>query len=296
MGTPEIYINGTYYSRETAMISVYDHGLLYGDGVFEGIRIYGGRIFRLREHLERLYDSAAAIHLAVPLTPEAMEAAVLEAVRRNGKHNGYIRLVVTRGKGDLGLNPDNCTDETVIIIVDDISLYPAEYYEKGIAVITAATRRIGADALDPGIKSMNYLNNILAKIEAKQAGCMEAIMLNREGFVAECTADNIFIAKGGSLATPHSSCGVLRGITRDSVIRLARDMGIPCAETRLTRFDLYGADECFITGTGAEIMPVVRIDGRTVGRGAPGPLTRRLTAAFRELVYRETAGPAVSTG
>ncbi len=289
MGTAKVYINGEYVDRDLASVSVYDHGFLYGDGVFEGIRIYAGSAFRLEDHVMRLYESADAIGLTIPLPADGMERAVRESIRLNGKVEGYVRLVVTRGNGDLGLNPDNCRAANVIIIVDDIALYPAECYDRGIAVVTAATRRTGADMLDPRIKSLNYLNNIMARMEARRAGCMEAILLNREGYVAECTGDNIFIVKNGALATPHPSVGLLRGITRDTVIGLAGRAGMGCDETWLTPFDLYTADECFLTGTGAEIMPVTSIDGRTVGTGKPGPVTVSLTLSYRELVSRPAA-------
>jgi branched-chain amino acid aminotransferase len=285
----KIYINGVYYPKSRAKISVYDHGLLYGDGVFEGIHIYGGAIFKLEEHIARLYESARAIHLQIPLTVQEMERALVDAVRRNEKSDGYIRLIVTRGNGDLGLNPDYCKQPTVIIIVDDIALYPEEYYQRGIAVITATTRRMDANTIDPRIKSLNYLNNILAKIESKQAGCMEAIMLNHDGYVTECTGDNFFIIKDSILSTPHEAQGILKGITRGTVLELARQLGVNCAETILTRFDCYTADECFLTGTGAEIMPVVKIDGRTIGSGTPGKTTRMLSHAFKALAYRNTS-------
>ncbi len=287
MKAAKVYINGKFYGKAEAAVSVYDHGLLYGDGVFEGIRCYGGRVFRLEEHIRRLYDSARAVAIGITETRKEMEDIVLEAVRINEKPDCYIRLVVTRGTGDLGLNPDNCGKSTVIAIVDDIALYPREIYEKGIAIITAATRRTGPDSLDPGIKSLNYLNNIMARIEAKRAGCMEAVMLNREGFVAECTGDNIFIVRDGQLATPHPSAGILRGITRDTAMVLARGMGIIVSETLMTRYDLYRADECFLTGTGAEIMPVVSVDGRPVGTGMPGQVTKMISHAYRSLVYGE---------
>jgi branched-chain amino acid aminotransferase len=278
----KVYIDGRYYAPEEARISVFDHGLLYGDGVFEGIRIYGGRVFRLREHIGRLYESAAAILLGVPMTEEEMEAAVVDAVRVNAKENGYIRLIVTRGEGPLGIDPGTCKKATVIIIVSDIQLYPEEYYLKGIEIITSSTRRVPPECLDPRIKSLNYLNNILAKLEARQAGCFEAVMLNTNGFVAECTADNIFIVKHGALLTPAAHHGALEGITRAVVMEAAKSRGIAAVEATLAPYDLYNADECFLTGTGAEIVPVVRIDGRTIGSGRPGPVTGKIIAAFRE--------------
>jgi branched-chain amino acid aminotransferase len=278
----KIYIDGKYYAEDDARISVFDHGLLYGDGVFEGLRIYHGKVFMLREHVRRLYRSAAAILLKIPMTEEAMEAAVIDAATVNKKQDGYIRLVVTRGKGPLGIDPKTCKKPTVIIIASDIQLYPEEYYQKGIEIIIASTRRVPPECLDPRIKSLNYLNNILAKLEARQAGCFEAVMLNAGGFVAECTADNIFIVKEGTLLTPAASQGALEGITRTVVIGTAKAEGIPAAEAALAPYDLYNAEECFLTGTGAEIVPVVKIDGRVIGSGSPGPVTERIIAAFRE--------------
>ena len=265
----KVNIDGKLYDKENAVVSVFDHGLLYGDGVFEGIRIYNGRIFELEAHIERLYQSARALLLEIPKSPGALIRDVRETVEANAKTDGYIRLIVTRGRGNLGLDPASCDRPTVIIIVDDIQLYPENCYRDGIAVVTAAIRRIPSDCLDPRIKSLNYLNNILAKLEAKQAGCMEAVMLNREGFVAECTADNIFIVAQGCLKTPASNLGALDGITRRTVWQLAEGLDILKQECALTRYDLYTADECLLTGTGAEIMPVVKIDGRIIGNGRP---------------------------
>ncbi|MFO0753226.1 MAG: branched-chain-amino-acid transaminase [Thermodesulfovibrionales bacterium] len=281
-----IYIDGRYYAREDAKISVFDHGLLYGDGVFEGIRIYHGKVFKLREHIVRLYRSARTLFLDIPLNEEEMEKAVLDAVRVNEKENGYIRLIVTRGEGPLGIDPATCPKASVIIIVGDIQLYPEEFYEKGIGIITAATRRVPSDTLDPRVKSLNYLNNIMAKIEARQAGCLEAVMLNREGYVAECTADNIFIVRNNELLTPEPRFGALDGITMRTILDLASSLGVKAREAALTRYDLYTADECFMTGTGAEVIPIIRIDSRTIGDGKPGPVTGRLIAAFREVVAR----------
>ncbi len=278
-----VYLNGQFVERGAAVVSVYDHGLLYGDGIFEGIRIYGGKIFRLDEHLRRFSDSARAIMLELPITPDALEEALLEGVKRYGRDEGYIRLVATRGAGDLGLDPAKCSAPTLFFIIDTISLYPEKFYREGIAVVTASSRRLPADGLDPRVKTLNYLNNILAKLEAKQASCIEAVMLNHRGEVAECTADNIFTVKGGVLATPAPHCGILEGITRQTVLELAVREGISVRETVLTRFDLYTADECFMTGSGAEIVPVVRIDGRTIGDGRPGEVTERLRLAFRQL-------------
>lgn len=278
----KIWIDGQFYRRSEAKISVFDHGLLYGDGIFEGLRIYGGKVFLLEDHLDRLYASAAALSLTIPLTPGEMKQAVLDTVAENHRDEGYIRLVVTRGEGTLGLDPDRCPRPSIIIIAADISLYPPEHYRDGIPVVTASTRRLGPDGLDPRIKSLNYLNNILAKIEAKQAGCMEAVMLNREGYVAECTADNIFIFQGGVLKTPAVTQGALAGLTRGFILNLARKKGLEVQETVLTRYDLYTAQECFMTGSGAEIMPVSRIDGRVIGSGGCGPRTAQLRTWFRE--------------
>jgi branched-chain amino acid aminotransferase len=280
----KVYIDGKYFDREEARLSVFDHGLLYGDGVFEGIRIYGGKVFKLREHVARLYQSAGAILLQIPMTEEEMEAAVVDAVRINEKGSGYIRLIVTRGEGPLGIDPGTCKKATVVIIVSDIQLYPEEYYRKGIQIITASTRRVPPECLDPRIKSLNYLNNIMAKIEARQAGCFEAVMLNTSGFVAECTADNIFIVKDKMLLTPAAHQGALEGITRAVVIQAARSLGLASSETTLAPYDLYNADECFLTGTGAEIVPVVKIDGRVIGNGAPGPVTEKVIQSFRNSV------------
>ena len=278
----KIYIDGKYYDKADAKVSVFDHGLLYGDGIFEGIRIYNGKVFRLKEHIERFYESAKAIILEILMTKEEMKAAVEDAVKVNERKDGYIRLMVTRGEGSLGLDPASCKKATVIIIVSDIQLYPKEYYEKGIALVTVTSRRIPSECLDPRIKSLNYLNNIMAKLEAKQAGCLEAVMLNTEGFVAECTADNIFIVKEGRLLTPSVYHGALEGITRQTVMEIAEKIGIKSEETTLAPYDLYTADECFLTGTGAEIVPVVKIDGRVIGSGVPGKITKILVENFKK--------------
>jgi branched-chain amino acid aminotransferase len=280
----KIYIDGKYYDRAEARISVFDHGLLYGDGVFEGLRIYGGRVFKLKEHIERLYMSAKAILLDIPMPPDEMGTAVSEAVKVNEKENGYIRLIVTRGEGLLGIDPASCARPSIIIIVGDIQMYPDKYYEKGVAIITSSSRRMPSDCLDPRIKSLNYLNNVMAKLEARQAGCLEAVMLNGEGFVAECTGDNIFIIKNNKLLTPAPYHGALHGITMQTVLELAESTGIGIQQTTLTRYDLYNADECFMTGTGAEIIPVIRIDGRVIADGKPGNITRRLVKGFTEIV------------
>lgn len=277
-----IYINGEFFKKEDARISVYDHGLLYGDGVFEGIRIYNNNIFKLTEHIERLFQSARAIRLSIPLSSDEMETAVYDTVKLSKKENGYIRLVVTRGEGNLGIDPATCKRATVIIIVDDIQLYPAEYYQEGIKIITASSRRISPDSLDPRIKSLNYLNNIMAKLEAAYSGCQEAVMLNKEGYVAECTADNIFIVSDKTLFTPSGSKGALNGITKNEVIHIAQKTGINTKESVLTQYDLYNSDECFLTGTGAEVIPVVEIDGRVIGHGKPGEITQELITGFCE--------------
>ena len=282
-----IYIDGSLVSPADAKISVFDHGFLYGDGVFEGIRVYDGTIFRLQEHIDRLYESAKTIDLEIPLAPEEMIRATVDTVAANQRRDAYIRLVISRGAGDLGIDPANCKRPTVVIIVGAIKLYPPEYYERGVSVITASTRRIPVDSLDPRLKSLNYLNNILGKIEAKRAGVQEAIMLNHRGYVAECTADNIFLVKKGVLATPDLLQGALGGITRGAVLELARGAGMPCDERALAVHDFYNADECFLTGTGAEIVPVVSIDGRAVGTGRPGATTARLRDLFRDLRVRD---------
>jgi branched-chain amino acid aminotransferase len=283
----QIYIDGEWYPRDAAKVSVFDHGLLYGDGVFEGIRVYNRRIFRHQAHLDRLYASAQALALKIPLGHDAMRAAVEETVRRNQRDDVYIRLVVTRGVGELGIDPNSCPQPSVIIIVNDVRVYPRELYAGGIKVMTSATRQVSHEAVDPRIKSLNYLKNILAKIDAQQAGAHEAIMLNAEGFIAECTADNLFVVHGGRLLTPSPQDGALGGITRGVILELAAEARIPAAEARLTRYDLYTADEAFVTGTGAELMPVTCADGRTLADGTPGPITKRLTEAFHALVRNE---------
>jgi branched-chain amino acid aminotransferase len=279
----KIYIDGKYYDEKDAKISVFDHGLLYGDGVFEGIRAYNGRVFRLKEHIDRLFCSAKSILLTIPLAHAKLMAAVVDTCRKNKLRDGYIRLVVTRGVGTLGLNPNRCKNPSVIIIADKIQLYPAEYYQRGLEIVTVPTVRNLHSALNPAIKSLNYLNNILAKIEAGNAGCEEAVMLNAEGFVAECTGDNLFIISEGQLLTPPLSAGALYGITRRVVMELAADSGVKVEEKNLTRHELFNAEECFLTGTGAELIPVVKIDGRVIGTGTPGRVTRRLVEQYRAL-------------
>jgi branched-chain amino acid aminotransferase len=275
----QVWINGQFYDKHDAKISVYDHGLLYGDGIFEGIRVYGGKVFKHAEHVARLYESAQAIALTIPLTPAEVTKAVEDTVAKNAKVDGYIRLIVTRGAGTLGLDPRKC-EPVVIVIVDDISLYPKELYENGLEIITSSYTRPHQNALSPRVKSLNYLNNILAKIEAIRAGCLEAIMLNQAGEVAECTGDNIFVIKGGVLKTPPPEAGILQGITRDFVLELAAKVGIPARECALTRHDVYIADEVFLTGTAAEVIAVTKVDGRVIGGGKQGPLTKKLRDAF----------------
>jgi len=282
-----IYLDGNLVPKEEALVSVFDHGFLYGDGVFEGIRVYEGNVFRLQEHIARLYESAKTIALEIPLTQEEMIQATTRTVAANEKQDAYIRLVVSRGPGDLGIDPAKCKQATVVIIVATIALYPEEHYQNGVKLVTASVRRIPMESLDPRVKSLNYLNNILAKLEAKNAGCLEAVMLNHHGLVAECTADNIFMVKNGVLKTPDLMQGALAGITRAAVLDLARERSLETQETVMALHDLYNADECFLTGTGAEIVPVVGIDGRQIHDGKPGPMTKTLLAAFRELRVRD---------
>ena len=279
----KVWINGKLYDKQDAKISVYDHGLLYGDGVFEGLRSYGGKVFRLEQHLTRLWNSAKAILLEIPMTREAMAKAINETLKINGLADGYIRLIVTRGAGSLGLDPNRTADPQVIIITDLIKVYPDELYSEGLEIITASTMRNHPAALSPRIKSLNYLNNILAKIECLQAGCMEALMLNHKGEVAECTADNIFIVRDGVLFTPPTDAGALEGITREAVIELARQAGLEVREVPMTKHDVYIADECFLTGTAVEVIAVVKLDSRKIGSGAPGPITRDLKERFHKL-------------
>lgn len=279
-----IYLNGQLVPENEAKVSVFDHGLLYGDGVFEGIRTYNGRVFMLDEHIERLYRSARAIALDIPMTPAEMACAVVETCAANATRNGYVRLIVTRGVGTLGLNPYLCKTPQVIVIAANIQLYPPELYQEGMAIITAGTVRNHSEAVNPCIKSLNYLNNVLAKIEAINAGVMEAVMLNPQGFVAEATGDNIFVVRGNQLLTPPSWAGTLEGITRNVVMQLARDeFKMDVRESMLTRYDLYTADELFLTGTAAEVIGVTAVDKRNIGDGRPGPWTRRLAQAFHAL-------------
>ncbi|HEY7087957.1 MAG TPA: branched-chain-amino-acid transaminase [Tepidisphaeraceae bacterium] len=276
----KIWIDGNLVDKDTAKISVYDHGLLYGDGVFEGIRVYSGKIFECEAHLDRLWASARAIRLEIPVSRDQFRSALQQTVKANNFTDCYIRACITRGVGYLGLNPNKCAKPSAFVIADTIELYPKEMYEKGMAIITASVIRNHPNALSPRIKSMNYLNNILAKIEAADAGVPEAVMLNHEGNVAECTGDNIFIVRGGQVQTPTTSDGILEGITRKVVIGLCAKQNIPCIEKTLQRHDLYIADECFLTGTAAEVVAVTKIDGRPVGSGEVGPVTRKLMDAF----------------
>ena len=279
----KVFVDGKFVDEKKAVVSVFDHGLLYGDGVFEGIRAYNGRVFKLSEHVDRLFYSAKAILLKIPMSHRAICEAVRAACKRNKIRDGYIRLVVTRGAGTLGLDPNRCSNPQVIIIADKIQLYPENFYKKGLEIVTVPTTRNHTNAVNPAIKSLNYLNNILAKIEAINAGCVEAIMLNSQGFVAECTGDNVFMLKGGQLLTPPLAAGALYGITRSVAIELAESLGIEAKEPNLTRYDLYNADEVFITGTAAEVVPVVKIDGRQIGSGKPGKLTKKLIKAYQDL-------------
>lgn len=280
----QVYLDGTFVDAAEAKISVFDHGLLYGDGIFEGIRLYQKCVFRLDAHLERLEYSAKAILLKMPWSRAAIADAVCESCRRNGLTDGYIRLLVTRGHGSLGLSPNSCVKPSLIIIADKIQLYPPEVYAKGLAIVTVPTRRVGPAALSPAIKSLNYLNNIMAKMEAAQQGALEAIMLNDQGYVAECTGDNLFLVHKGVLYTPDVASGALKGITRGVIFDLAQELGLQLVERNLTRYDVWCADECFLTGTAAEVIPVVAVDGREIGTGKPGSVTARLLEAFHARV------------
>src|SRR5580658_8085238 len=279
----KIFIDGKFYSERDAKISVFDHGLLYGDGVFEGIRAYNGRVFKLKEHIDRLFYSAKAILLEIPMSHAEVMKATVGTIHANKLRDCYVRLVVTRGVGNLGLNPRSCKKPSLFIIAGKIQVYPPELYARGMEIVTVPTVRNLHSAVNPAIKSLNYLNNILAKIEANNAGVEEAVMLNAEGFVSECTADNLFIVKNGELFTPPLYAGALYGITRGTVMEIATNLGIKVAEQNLTRYDLFNADECFLPGTGAEIMPVIKIDGRRIGTGKPGELTRRLVDDYHAL-------------
>ena len=283
----EVYIDGKFYPKAEAKISVFDHGFLYGDGIFEGIRLYKGCVFRLEEHLERLEMSAKALCLNMPWTRKEISDIVCESCRRNKLTDGYIRLVVSRGFGDLGLSPKNCPKPSIICIADSIKLYPEELYTTGMKIITAPTRRVSPAALPPMIKSLNYLNNILAKMEAQQHGFHECLMLNEQGYVSECTGDNVFLIHKGKLITPASHAGALVGITRQVAIEVAQALNIPVVETNITRYDVWNADECFLTGTAAEVIPVIEVDARTIGTGKPGPRTAKILAEFRKKASKE---------
>ncbi len=286
----KIYIDGDFFDEANAKVSVFDHGLLYGDGVFEGIRFYNGRVFRMEEHMERLWESARSICIDIPISRRELDDALLETIRQNDLRDGYVRLIVTRGVGNLGLNPIQCKRPSIIIIASTIALYSEEVYRRGLMVVTVATRRMGPATLNPAIKSLNYLNNVLARIEANLANADEALMLNDAGNIAECTADNVFIIKRGQIMTPPITAGALRGITRSVVFDIAAELGIKISEPDLTRHDLYIADEAFLTGTAAEVIPMVKVDGRPIGTGEPGGITTRMIARFRELT-RETGTP-----
>ena len=286
----KIYIDGNFFDQAEAKISVFDHGLLYGDGVFEGIRFYSDRVFRLEQHIRRIWNSAQAIALEIPMSQGELIAAVLETIRQNDLHDGYVRLVVTRGTGALGLSPDSCRRPSIIIIAATIVLYPEELYQKGLTMVTSAIRRGSPAGLNARVKSLNYLNNVLAKIEAQAVGVGEALLLNEQGYVSECSGDNLFLVSEGKLATPPLHAGILDGVTRQVVFELAADLQIPVKERDLTRYDIYTADECFLTGTAAEVIPAVQLDRRLIGNGQPGPITAKLIAAFRELT-RATGTP-----
>lgn len=289
MSEQVIYIDGEFHTKAEAKVSVFDHGFLYGDGVFEGIRAYHGKVFKLQPHIERLYDSAKAIGLVIPVSQQEMSNIVVESCRRNGIANGYIRLVVSRGVGDLGLNPYLCKKASIVCIAATIQLYPQELYQQGLDIVTVATPRNHPEALNPRIKSLNYMNNIMAKMEAIRAGVQEAVMLNLQGYVAECTGDNLFIFRNGKLVTPPATEGALEGITRNAVIDLARKKGIEVREERMSRFDIYTSQEMFLTGTGAELIPVVKVDGRAIGEGTVGPVFKGLLADFQALTRLDGA-------
>ena len=280
----KVYINGAFFEKENAVVNVYDHGLLYGDGVFEGMRSYHGKVFRLAQHIDRLWLSAKAISLSIPGTKAEMAKAVMDTLALNGLQDAYIRLVITRGAGPLGLSPLKCANPQVIIITDSITMYPQKCYDEGLEIVTASTIRMNPAALSPRIKSLNYLNNIMAKLEGLNAGCDEAMMLNHKGEVCECTGDNIFLVRAGEILTPPNDAGILEGITRGAVIDLAKANGVPLHEIALTRHDVYIADECFLTGSAAEVIPVVKIDGREIGDGKPGAVTKKMIALFREMI------------
>jgi branched-chain amino acid aminotransferase len=287
----QIYIDGEFYSKEDAKISVFDHGLLYGDGVFEGIRTYNGRVFELDAHIDRLYASAQVISLSIPESRDELIAAMMETIRRNDAMNGYVRLVVTRGIGDLGLNPAKCPKATVFCIAGGITLYPAEVYTKGFKVVTLSTRRNDPQAVNPAVKSLNYLNNVMGALELRDRDVNEGLFLTTAGYVCECTADNLFLVRGHKLMTPHPALGALKGITRGVVMRLAAFMGLEVEEGFYTLYDVYTAEEAFLTGTAAEVGPIVEVDKRVIGSGVPGPVTKEITARFHE--YAQNSGTPV---
>ncbi len=283
----QVYINGAFFPKEEAKVSVFDHGFLYGDGIFEGIRLYEGNVFKLEEHLERFEYSAKALLLKLRWTRAEIAEAVCQSCRINGLSNGYIRLIATRGIGTLGLSPYSCTEAQLICIADAIQLYPVKYYTEGLKIITASTRRTSVAAMPPMVKSLNYLNNILAKIEALHSGCQECLMLNDQGYIAECSGDNVFIVHRGRLITPPVNSGSLTGITRETVLEIAAELNLTLIEKDLTRYDVWIADECFLTGTAAEVIPVVEVDARPIGNGQPGPVTHRVLEAFRRRVLTD---------
>ncbi len=282
-----IYLNGQFVRKKDAVVSVYDHGFLYGDGVFEGIRMYEGNVFRLTEHIDRLYDSAKSIMLSIPHSKQELSDLVVETLKRNNLLDAYIRVVVSRGVGNLGLDPSSCSEPQVIIIAEELTLFPKELYETGIDIVSVATRRNRSDVLSPKVKSLNYLNNILVRIEANLAGVSEALMLNEQGYVAEGSADNVFIVKNGEILTPPGYVGALEGITRNVIMDIARNLGLSMKEQVFTRHDVYVADEVFLTGTAAEVIAVVKVDGRTIGDGKPGSYTNRLLKEFRKTVIED---------
>ncbi len=283
----KIYMNGKLVDREDAKVSVFDHGFLYGDGIFEGIRCYDGKVFRLKQHIDRLWDSAKTLDLKIPMTKEEMGAAIYQTIEANGFTDAYIRLVVSRGEGTLGLDAHLCKNPQVIIITQALALYSADFYDKGIKIVTASTIRNPSDSVNPRVKSLNYLNNIMAKIEAYYAGCEEALMLNHKGDVAECSGDNIFIVKNGKLKTPPIDACILEGVTRNVVIEICQELGLEIAEAAFTRHDVYTADECFLTGSAAELIPVVGVDGREIGDGKPGKITKKILSAFGDFVKKD---------
>lgn len=283
----KVYINGRLVDREDAKISVFDHGFLYGDGIFEGLRCYNGKVFRLKQHIERLWDSAKTLDIQIPVTKDEISAAIYQTIEANGFSDAYIRLIVTRGEGTLGLDAHLCKDPAIVIIVQKLSLYSADFYDQGIKIVTASTIRTPSDSVNPRVKSLNYLNNIMAKIEAHCAGCEEALMLNHKGDVAECSGDNIFIVKNGKLKTPPTDACLLEGVTRNVVIEICKELGLECVEAAFTRHDVYTADECFLTGSAAELIPVVCVDGRSIADGKPGKITKTILSAFGEFVKKD---------